>query len=131
MILTITDENFSGQVLNKVLLELQQESLTVKDLIVKRVTHEVQQFNSRSEAVYNGLVQPEAAEVTLNNYQHKLKKHKQIDAEAQCYRALEAFTKNGFFVIVNDRQAESLEEEILVASFTKVSFIKIMSLVGG
>jgi hypothetical protein len=131
MILTITDENFSGTVLNKVLLELQQETLTVKELIVKRVTHEVQQFNSRTIEVYNGLVQLEAAEATLNNYQHKVKKHKQVDAEAQCYRALEAFTRNGFFVIVNDRQAESLEEEILVEPSTKVSFIKIMPLVGG
>lgn len=131
MILTITDENFSGKVLNKVLLELQQETLTVKELIVKRVTHEVQQFNSRTIEVYNGLVQPEAAETTLNNYQHKVKKHMEVDAEAQCYRALEAFTRNVFFVIVNDRQAESLEEEILVEPSTKVSFIKIMPLVGG
>jgi hypothetical protein len=39
--------------------------------------------------------------------------------------------RNGFFVLVGDRQAESLDEPFEVKADTEVSFVKLMPLVGG
>ena len=54
-----------------------------------------------------------------------------IDAERQVYIALDAFQKNGFFVLVDDLQAESLEQVVRLRSGTEVSFVKLTPLVGG
>ena len=54
-----------------------------------------------------------------------------IDWEAQYARAIEAFTRNGFFVLVDDQQLESLDDEIFVRPGTAISFVKLVPLVGG
>jgi hypothetical protein len=41
------------------------------------------------------------------------------------------FEKNGFFVLVGDKQAESLDQEFDVKVDTEVSFVKLVPLVGG
>ena len=46
-------------------------------------------------------------------------------------KALEAFGRNGFFVLVGDKQAVSLDEEFEVKVDTEVSFVKLVPLVGG
>lgn len=77
----------------------------------------------------NGLIQPTAAEKILNGF--KLKKRKLIDAEKQMYIALDAFQKNGFFVLVDDLQADTLEQRVDIRPTNTVSFIKLTPLVGG
>lgn len=127
--ITITDENFAGEILNKILLDFESERATVAQIISKRVSVEVASYNAKLPEYFNGLIAPTDAEKSLNGY--KLKAKKTIDAEQQAYIALDAFQKNGFFVLVDNRQAESLEEEILLSEDTKVSFIKLTPLVGG
>ena len=46
-------------------------------------------------------------------------------------RALEAFEANGFFLLVNDRQVESLDQVVPIQETTTVSFVKLVQLVGG
>jgi len=75
------------------------------------------------------LVEPTNAERVLNGY--KLKAKRKIDWEEQHKRALEAFERNGFFVLVGDKQAESLDQEFEVKVETEVSFVKLVPLVGG
>jgi hypothetical protein len=55
----------------------------------------------------------------------------EIDWEAQRDVALDAFAANGFFVLVGDRQVESLDERIRIGLGTEVSFVKLVPLVGG
>ena len=45
--------------------------------------------------------------------------------------ALDAFQRNGFFVLVDDRQVEGLDEEIEIRLNTTISFVKLVPLVGG
>jgi len=45
--------------------------------------------------------------------------------------AIEGFFTNAYFVIIDDRQAETLDEKFVVGPQTKVSFIKLTPLVGG
>ena len=56
---------------------------------------------------------------------------RRVDWEAQFARACEAFERNGFFVLVDDRQVEALDDEIELKLDTVVSFVKLVPLVGG
>jgi hypothetical protein len=127
--LTIRDETASGRILNELIISLKNELLTVKDLIESRVRTEVDAYNRKASDVFYGLIQPTEAEKMLNGF--KMKTQKYVDAEKQVYAALSAFQQNGFFVLIDDRQAESLDEEVLVNNSTTVSFVKLTPLVGG
>ncbi len=127
--LTIRDESIAGKLLNEIVVALEEETMTTEALIKARVNQEVEKYNQAGSAYFQGLVQPSQTEQTLNGY--KLKQERLIDAEQQCYIALDAFQKNGFFILVDDHQLEHLNEEFLVMEDTKVSFIKLSPLVGG
>lgn len=128
--ITIVDENASGRVLREFFLELLRESVTARQLIEQRVRDEVERFNSSPRTgVFQGLVQPTDTEAELNGY--RLRESKQVDAEAQCKNALRAFEANGFLLLVGERQIESLDELIPVTPETRVSFVKLVPLVGG
>ncbi len=129
MIPTITDETFSGTVTNEIKIEFDQVEITVKDLIEQRVSQEVAKYNNRIIEKFNGLIQPTEKENVLNAFSKK--EFRMIDGEQQVYIALDAFQKNGFFVLVDDKQVESLEEQIQLRPNLKVSFIKLVPLVGG
>lgn len=127
--LTINDESAIGTILNQFSMNVEHEHLTVKDLIEARVYYEVEEYNNRLPEVFNGLVQPSYAEKVLNGF--KLKERRKIDPEKQLYIALDAFQKNGYFILIDNRQAEDLDKEILVSASTTVSFVKLTALVGG
>ncbi|MGH7136902.1 MAG: hypothetical protein ACREHD_14275 [Pirellulales bacterium] len=132
--LTIRDETTAGKVYHELPLELPRERITVRELIRERVYQEVQDFNRKQdEQVFRGLVQPTDAERALNGPQneYRLKHRRQIDWKEQFDNALEAFNRNGFFILIDDKQAETLDQEFIVASGTQVSFVKLTLLVGG
>jgi hypothetical protein len=111
-------------------LEFLSESITVRELLRERVHHEVQEFNRQQDRlVFHGLVQPADSERTLNG--SKLKAHRPLDWEAQFALAVDGFTTNAYFVIIDHRQAETLDETFVVGPQTTVSFIKLTPLVGG
>ncbi len=127
--ITIQDESMTGKLLHQLTVEVEAETITVKELIRARVFHEVENYNKKTPGVFNGLVQPEEAEAVLNGY--RLRKKRKIDAEQQYYIALDAFQKNGFFVLVDNFQIGDLEEPIIFGDDTKVSFVRLTPLVGG
>ena len=127
--LTIHDETASGQKTHSFTLECLTERMTVRELIRARIYQEVQDYNTKQPEYFYGLVQPSEAERTLNGY--KLRARKKIDWERQYQRALQAFERNGFFVLVGDQQATELDDEFNVKVDTEVSFVKLVPLVGG
>jgi hypothetical protein len=127
--LTIRDETSSGSTVHEFTLDFLDEEITVRELIERRVYEEVNDFNTSKPGYFRGLVQPTDAEATLNGY--KLRQRREIDWRIQRDRALEAFERNGFFVLINDRQAESLDERIRLTLGTQVTFVKLVPLVGG
>ena len=127
--LTIHDETASGQKTNTFTLDCLTERMTVRELIRARIYQEVRDYNQKSPEYFRGLVEPTNAERVLNGY--KLKARRQIDWQEQHERALQAFGRNGFFVLVGDKQAESLDQEFEVKADTEVSFVKLVPLVGG
>jgi len=47
------------------------------------------------------------------------------------YVALDAFQKNGFFILVDNKQLEELNQEIRLTEHSKISFVKLTPLIGG
>ncbi len=129
MIVTIKDTTFTGKTVQQIDLEFASASVMVKDIITERVLQEVEQYNQKRSGYFNGLVEPTEAEQTTNGYQ--LDPKKIIDGEKQVYVALDAFQKNGYFVLVDDIQAESLEQRVQLKADTDISFVKLTPLVGG
>ena len=129
MNILICDELLNGTITNQFEISLESDSLTVRDLITKRVSIEIENYNKRLPEYFNGLIEPKEAERTLNGY--KLKPKQLIDVEKQVYIALDAFQKNGFFVLVDNEQLEELEQQVLLKNTSKISFVKLTPLVGG
>lgn len=132
--LMVRDESATGESYQELPIEFATDRITVRDLIRERVRQEVDAFNRRQgEQVFRGLVQPTDTERVLNGrrMEYRLKAPRTIDWEEQFERAVEAFGRSGFFVLVGDRQVESLEQELLVEPDTRVSFVKLVPLVGG
>jgi hypothetical protein len=128
--LEIRDESGSGKVLDTFFLVMPNTKATVREIITARVRHEVDTYNRGGESdTFRGLVMPEGAEIALNGF--KLKKRRTIDAEQQVTRALDAFGRNAFFLIVDDAQVEDLEQSVEISPLTKVSFVRLVQLVGG
>jgi len=130
---TIFDETVSGERTPTLRLDLLSSTITLRELIRRRVYEEVQEYHAAPpSAMFRGLVTPTAVEAALNGPKppHPAVKRR-MDWEAQYERALQAFARNGFFVLVGDRQVEDLDEELELKVDTEVSFVKLVALVGG
>ena len=95
----------------------------------RRVREEVEEFNRKQSDVFHGLVQPTETEQVLNGY--RLKARRQLSWENQYEKALNAFEKNGFFMIVDGHQMEALDEVIPLRETSEVHFVKLVPLIGG
>lgn len=132
--LMVRDETAAGHVIDERSLEFPSERINVRDLIRERVYQEVQDFNlKRGDGVFRGLVQPTDAERLLNGKptEYRLKSDRPIDWKLQFAKAVEAFERNGFLILIGDRQAESLDEEHIIGHGTTISFVKLTLLIGG
>ena len=127
--LTIKDETAAGKTTNEIVVSFASELTTVKEIITARVTAEVEAYNNKMPEYFKGLIEPSEAERTLNGY--KLKEKRKVDAEKQCLIALDAFLKNGFFILIDNIQSETLEQMVVINNDTNISFIKLTPLVGG
>ena len=129
MKILIKDETVGGETNNSFSFETTKTVSTVQELIKLRIFNEVENFNQRLPEYFRSLVQPTEAEVTLNGY--KMVEKRKIDPEKQYYLALDAFKKNGYFLIINNKQVESLDQEIKIQDNMELQFIKLTPLVGG
>jgi hypothetical protein len=127
--ITIRDETRPGRTISELVLPELPDRITLRELLKTRVREEVAKANLDRETAHHLLIQPTDAEVTLNGY--RMRKSKTIDWERQAKVAEEAFARNGFFVIVDDRQVESLDDELELTPETEVRFLKLTPLVGG
>lgn len=139
--ITICDELLGRDKEVVLTLDSLTETLTIRELIRQRVYQEVDDYNRQlveapAEPLPKLLVTPTKEEQHLNAQASKIAKgrvktRKAIDWEVQFEEACKAFERNGFFVLVGDRQAEELDEAFDVKVDTNVTFIKLVPLVGG
>ncbi len=129
MKLLIKDDTIGGDTNNSFIIETETKTATVKELIKLRIYNEVENYNQKLPEYFRSLIQPTEAEITLNGY--KMIEKRKIDPEKQYYLALDAFNKNSYFLIINNKQVEGLEQEIEIQDNIELQFIKLTPLVGG
>lgn len=66
--MTFVDETTSGSRSDGWALEIAEERVDAGELIRRRVFQEVAEYNARTPAVFQGLVQPQDTERVLNGY---------------------------------------------------------------
>ncbi|HEX7974427.1 MAG TPA: hypothetical protein VF498_08470 [Anaerolineales bacterium] len=113
----------------ELILRLPGDKITVRELIRARVQQEIAEYNQRKGEYYWGLVHPAEAERTLNGY--KMPRYRPVNEQEQVKKALQAFQSNGFILLVDNRQVESLDQAIEVGPDTTATFLKLVALVGG
>ncbi|MEO0340769.1 MAG: hypothetical protein AAF242_16365 [Bacteroidota bacterium] len=128
MQILIKDETYTGEVLHTQEIDFDMAQVTVKDIIAERVKQEVERHNKKKSFSFQGLVQPKTEKQRLI---WKKNAFTPVDAEQQIYVALDAFQNNGFFVIIDQNQAESLDQVVELRAGMEVSFLKLTPLVGG
>ncbi len=129
--LLIRDETTAslGKTEHTFTVHISGENISLRELIRQRVTQEVEEFNNRQPAVFRMLVQPHGAERTLNGF--RFHKPRLVDPIMQYEKAIEAFEGNGFIILVDDYQAQNLDDEIALHPETSLTFLKLVPLVGG
>jgi hypothetical protein len=125
----VKDETTGGKTIHSVAIELPASLVTVGEIIERRVAAEVDTYNKKRDKNYYGLIQPDDAEITANGF--RLHKFRQIDAKKQIEIAKDAFLNNGFFILIDNIQAESLEQTFVLHHQSEISFVKLTPLVGG
>lgn len=127
--LTLRDQTSTGKQTGSVELADIPAALTLRDLIRTRVREEVASYNADRSGVFRGLVAPEGAEAVAEGF--RLAARRRVDWERQADVAVDAFVRNGFFVIVDGRQATELDEELALTGSSDVRFVRLVPLVGG
>ena len=110
-------------------ISLPADVVTARKLIRERVRQEVEDYNRRRPEYFRGLVQPTDTERTLNGF--RMRKPRALDWAEQYGKAVEAFHRNGFVLLLDERQVEEIDALIEVRPRTTVTFLKLIPLVGG
>ncbi len=122
--LTIQDKNVGGGIGNEFSMNVLKDRLTVRELIRARVYQEVNDYKlvktEKAADLTKSLVKPD-----------KNRDLKDIDLEQQVQIACKAFESNQIIILINEKQADSLDDQIELTDESVVSFLKLTQLVGG
>ncbi|MDR8410839.1 hypothetical protein MTP10_19140 [Nonomuraea sp. 3-1Str] len=127
--MTFRDETATGRALEEFSLPDLPERISARELVRLRVREEVARHNAAPSSRFRGLVKPTDAETELNG--HRMRAPRRLDWERQADAAEAAFARNGFLLLVGDRQIEDLAEVIDLTVDPVISFVKLVPLVGG
>ncbi len=130
--LIVRDETPAGGTLNELSLEFLTETISVRELIRARVYQEVQDHNvkGRLAGPFRGLVQPEGFLPVVNRSNAEMTL-RPIDWKKQFESAARAFELGTVLILIDDRQAESLDQTFTIGTDTAVTFLRLTLLVGG
>lgn len=134
--LTFKDETLTGNLIQEMEIPVEAETLTLREIIMLRVEEEIRRMrDEQHQRFLTALSDLTEQERALNGVKWSGANSKLAptgpDPEAQGYRALEAFKRNAYFVLIDDKQVDELETEIRLTDKTVVSFVKMTPLVGG
>lgn len=133
----IVDEYFGKSKTPVFEISFPTETITIRNLIIRRVEDEVAQVNAQKfvqkkslqERMFLAGITNRAPETLLNA--DTPKRHKMIDPVAAVNTALKAFEAERYFVLINDTQIETLNEVIVITPETEAVFLRLTPLVGG
>jgi hypothetical protein len=126
---TVCDETFPGGKTDELTLEFLTERVTVRELIRARVYQTVREHQARGARREPQRMQPTLIERLLNGPTRG--RQRRLDWEHEYERALQAFQKNGFLLLIDGRQVDDLDAEIELRAETQVTFLRLTPLAGG
>ena len=136
----IVGGNPTGPLIGTVLVEVSMTRITVTDLIRRVVEEQVWDLMNRrklntSEAQRalerQYLTDDEVAKQAAGGAVRLPRVLKPLDPEREVRRAIEAFEKGTYLVLVNGRQVAGLSETLTLAESSRVTFLRLTPLVGG
>jgi hypothetical protein len=127
VMVSILDETTAGPAPDAWHLEIFEERLPLREVIRRRVFREVAEHNAGRSGEFRGLVRPSETERALNGH----RAHRPVDPHRQYERAVAAFGRNGFIVLVDDRQVDDLDAPVELRTGTEITFLRLVALVGG
>ena len=125
--ISLHDETTTGESRSAGTFQFDTAKLTLRELIRLRVRQEVARFNAADYEMFQGLVQPEESERVLNGVRIR----PVLDCDKQFAKAVAAFKGNGFLVLVDDRQIMDLDETLQLTAQSKITFLRLVPLIGG
>lgn len=125
----LLDKSTDGKLYRETALELVSSRTSLREILEKRIKQEVDKHNHGNLEVFSGFVQPTDTEAKLNGF--KMRKPRRVSYEEQLELAIESFSSNGFFALLDDVQVEDLDSPITLRQDSRVTFIKLVPLVGG
>ncbi len=108
-------------------LQFEGSASTLREIIRQRVQQEVERFNLSDVEGFHDLVEPGETERILNG----VRERRYLNWQEQFAKALAAFERNGFLVLVDDRQITGLDEKIPLTAQSTVTFLRLVPLIGG
>lgn len=128
----VRDESTGHSDHSTITLDFPSELITIRELIRERVYQEVQDYNARQDGSFRGLVQPiDSTPAPQRPRGYALKPGRPIDWKQQFEHACAAFASNRVLILVGDRQATSLDEQVTLSRGVEVTFLRLVPLVGG
>jgi hypothetical protein len=125
--LSVLDEATNGERRAAGPFEFETVAITLRELIRARVQQDVKRFNESESEPFRSLVQPEESERVLNG----LPSRPLLVWQRQFEKAVRAFNGNGFLVLVDDCQVTDLDQTIHLTPQSRVTFLKLVPLMGG
>lgn len=133
----IIDEYFGKSKTPVFEINFPAETVTVRELITRRVEEEVAQVNAQKfkkkknlqERMFLAGITNRAPETLLNA--DKPKRHKMIDPVQAVDTAVKAFMAGRYFLLINDKQIEDIDKAIELTPETQAVFLRLTPLVGG
>ena|ERR1700730_16226766 len=125
--LSLHDETTAGESRGAGTFQFDTTNLTLREIIRLRVQQEVARFNAAEYEVFQGLIQPEESERILNG----VRTRPVLDPQKQFAKAIAAFKGNGFLVLLDDRQIMDLDETLHLTAQSKITFLRLVPLIGG
>lgn len=119
MVLTIHD-GAGAPAASSRLLTLPTARMTARELIRQRVLHEVRQYNDSPTERFLALVKLSDEEFDMPDTTER----RLLDAERQVRRAFDSFRRNGFALVVDGTQVESLDQELLLSPDSQITFLR-------
>lgn len=121
-------------------LRLASQQVTPREIIARRVEGEIDNINAESEVQAQAFSQtrsflvrtePGTAEDTLNPVRAPRRLRPKLDPVAETARAVEAFERRSFIMLVDDRQIDGLDQHVGLMLHSEVIFLYLTPLKGG
>jgi len=141
-ILKVVDEHFGTSAPVRRVgadLRLASERVSAREIIRSRVVAEVEELNQQKQRHAEGhartrsfIVDQDSSETKLNSVSSLgRRKTKLLDVEMETDRAITAFTRRRFIMLLDDRQIDDLDEAVGLRPESEIVFVHLMPLKGG